>query len=248
MVVSPSPHHGSVDGIDASIEFFKQNLLLFASLRINLQMVQQFYRHLLTLPIPFFQHRKTGDILSRFQENEKITSFFTQIGPEIFLNLMTAVLYLGMMFYFNVALSGLTYLFLSFHAVVLYWVTPYLQNSYRDAFQKEADNESHLIESLRGRSTIKALGIENSIRWEWENYYAKYSNAYFKTIKYGILSSLITQIINHFSEISVLLCGAWMVMHRQLTIGELVAFTMLARGLRLLSLNWWECGTLFKNH
>lgn len=99
------------------ISFSRQQLLLFVSMRATEQLVTDFYKHVLSLPLPFFEARKVGDVTSRFQENQKITNFLTHVGLPSFLNVFSAVLYLGMMFYFNVSLTLVACIFLTLHPV-----------------------------------------------------------------------------------------------------------------------------------
>lgn len=213
------------------ISFCRQQLLLFVSMRANLLMVKDFYKHVLSLPLPFFEARKVGDITSRFEENQKITNFLTHIGLQSFLNLFSAVLYLGLMLYFNVPLTLVACLFLALHLVNIYAITPRLQYVYRDVFHKGADAQSFLIESLSGLNTIKTLGIEHSTRWLAENLYIRSTNAYLKTINLGMISNLASGLVSNLSNAAVLFYGSVMVLQNQLSVGELVAFTLLTQSL-----------------
>lgn len=213
------------------ISFGRQQLLLFVSMRAHLLMVQDFYKHVLSLPLPFFETRKVGDVTSRFEESQKITNFLTHIGLQSFLNVFSAMLYLGLMFYFNVPLTLVACFFLALHLVNVYAITPRLQHFYRDVFQKGTDAQSFLIESLSGLSTIKTLGIEHSTRWQAENLYIRFTNAYLKTINLGTISNLASGLVSNLSDAAVLFYGAVMVLQNQLSVGELVAFTVLAQSL-----------------
>lgn len=213
------------------ISFCRQQLLLFISIKTNFLMVTDFYKHVLGLPLPFFEVRKVGDITSRFQESHKITNFFTNIGLQSFLNVFSALLYLGLMFYFNARLTLVACFFLAFHFLNVYIITPKLQYFYRDTFQKGAEAQSFIIESLTGVNTIKTLGIEHLTRWNAENLYIRFTNAYLNTINFGIFSNLGSGLINNLSDAAVFFYGAFMVLQNQLSIGELVAFTALTQGL-----------------
>jgi ATP-binding cassette subfamily B protein len=215
----------------AAVAYFRQQLLLFVSLRVNVRLLSDFYKHVLSLPIPFFESRKVGDVVSRFEENIKITNFFTGMGLEFFIDAITAFLYVGLMLYYNVTLAIIAVAFLFFHAANLKFITPRLQQGYRDVFQKGAELQSHVIESLSGLRTIKTLGIERHIRWTWEHLFARHTNATFQTLKFGIASGLAGQIVNHASSIAILFLGAWMVLENRMTVGELVAFTVLVQNL-----------------
>jgi HlyB family type I secretion system ABC transporter len=219
----------AVSILNIIISYFRQQLSLFVSMKATLLMVTDFYKHVLALPIGYFVARKVGDITSRFGENRTIVRFFTDIGLETLLNVISATLYLGLMFYFNVPLTLIACFFLLLHLVNVYLITPSLQRTYREVFQKGADADSFVIESLSGLSTIKTMGIEHSTRWRAENLYVRSNNAYLKTINLGIISNIASGLVSSLSDVAILCFAALMVMRNQLTIGELVAFTTISK-------------------
>ena len=219
----------AVSIVNITTSYFRQQLSLFVSMKATLMMVTDFYKHVLALPIGYFASRKVGDVTSRFGENQTIVSFFTDIGLQTILNVISAMLYLGLMFYFNVSLTLIACLFLILHLVNVYLISPSLQRAYRDVFQKGADADSFAIESLSGLSTIKTMGIEHSTRWQAENLYVRSNNAYLKTINLGIISNIASGVVSSLSDVAVLFFGAVMVLRNQLTIGELVAFITISK-------------------
>ena len=215
--------------LQLALSYFRQRILLYVSLRLNTRLLADFYRQVLSLPIPFFESRKVGDVVTRFEENIKVSSFFTGTGLDFFIDTITAFLYLGLMLYYNVQLTLVVLAFAWLHAVNLRFLTPHLQVAYRDVFQKSAEVHSHTIESVQGLRTIKVLGVEHFVRWTWENLFARLTNAVFKTVKYQAISGLASQLVNHCSAVAILFYGAWLVLENRLTLGELVAFTVLGK-------------------
>ena len=141
--------------LNITISYFRQQLSLFVSMKVTLMMVTDFYKHVLALPISYFASRKVGDVTSRFGENQTIVSFFTDIGLQTFLNVISAMLYLCLMFYFNVSLTLVACLFLILHLVKL----PSLRQQIGVVPQ-----QSHLF-----RGTVRdniARGKPNASLWE----------------------------------------------------------------------------------
>jgi HlyB family type I secretion system ABC transporter len=213
-----------------AVAWARQRLLIAVSYRVNLKLITDFYRHVLRLPLPFFEHRRVGDIVSRLDENTKITSFFTTTGVEFFIDSTTALLYFGLMLYYNVWLTSIAAMFFVLHFVNIYVLTPRLQQGYRELFERGAELESHNIEALSGLRTIRTLGVEHYIRATWENLFARATNAYFGTLKYGIASGLASEFVNLAGSVAVLFFGARLVLQGEVTVGALVAFTVLAQG------------------
>ena len=106
------------------------------------------------------------------------------------------------MLYFNVPLTLVACFFLALHLVNVYSITPHLQHIYRDVFQKGADAQSFLIESLSGLSTIKSLGIEHLTRWQAENLYIRSTKCLFENHQLGYLLQLDQWIGQQFERCS----------------------------------------------
>ena len=216
--------------LQAAVAWARQRLLMFVSYRVNVQLLADFYRHVLRLPLPFFERRRVGDVVSRLEENTKITTFFTTTGVEFFIDSATAILYFGLMWYYNPRLTLVAAAFFLLHFVNVRAITPRLQQGFRVAFERGAELESHTIESLTGLRTIRTLGVEHYVRATWENLFARATNAYFRTLVYGMTSGVVSQIVNSLGSITVLFYGATLVLQGQLTIGGLVAFSVLVQG------------------
>ena len=216
--------------LQTAVAWARQRLLMFVSYRVNLRLLADFYRHVLRLPLPFFERRRVGDVVSRLEENTKITTFFTTTGVEFFIDSATAVLYFALMLYYNPRLTAVAGAFFVLHFVNVRAITPRLQQGFREAFERGAELESHTIESLTGLRTIRTLGVERYVRATWENLFAKATNAYFGTLVYGIGAGVASQVVNAGGTIAVLFYGASLVLQGHLTVGGLVAFTLLVQG------------------
>ena len=215
---------------NTALKFFRNNLLLYVTKRVNLRMMEDFLDYILALPLPYFERRKTGDITGRFEENRTITDFLTEKGVQPFVNAFSVVVYLGLMLYLNVPLTLVVVGFLALNVLNVKVISPRLREAYREVFQRNVDSESFLIEVLKGLGTVKSLGIERSTRWQWDDLNTRQVNSYFRSLKYSIASSLVGGLINNLVDVGVLFVGALMVFDGTLTVGGLVAFQLLAKG------------------
>jgi ATP-binding cassette subfamily B protein len=220
-----------VTALSLLVSVFRQRLLVFVSLKVNLLLARDFYTHLLSLPLPFFEKRKVGDVVTRFGEGAVINRFFTHTGVDLPIDILTAVLYLSLMTYYNVPLTLVAVGFLALAILNVRLLTPYLQQGYREVFQRTVEVHSHVVESLTGLRTIKTLAIEPYVRGTWEHHFARLSNAFFATLRYGMISGLVAQSISHASSVAILFYGATLVLDHELSLGTLVAFTTMTQGL-----------------
>ncbi len=218
--------------LEMILSYRRDDMLLRVTMMSNYGIIGAVYERLLSLPIDYFERRKVGDITTRLEQHEEITEFVTEDGFETFLDIMTSFAYLAFMLFFNVWLTLAAVLFLLLDILVIMKISPILRQIGRETFVKESDQESHLIESIRGAATLKTIGADHIARWEYENHFAAVSNMQFKEAKYSQMAGIISGTVDSLSDIAVLFLGATFVIWGELTIGEMIAFTVFANGLQ----------------
>lgn len=205
----------------------RQYLLDFFSNRLNLTLVSGFINHTLRLPMSFFETRQVGDIITRVRENQKIQAFLMRQAVSTWLDATMAVVYLGLMFYYNAQLAWLVVALLPPIVLLTLAATPFLKQLSREVFNKAAEQNSLLVEMLTGVSTVKASAAEQEIRWRWEERLTELLNIQFRTQKLTNGLQVMSGLINSAGSLALLWFGAKLVIDNQLTIGQLVAFNML---------------------
>ncbi|MBD2356556.1 peptidase domain-containing ABC transporter [Tolypothrix sp. FACHB-123] len=205
----------------------RQYMLVNFSNRVDLTLVSGFIRHALNLPLQFFASRHVGDILTRVQENQKIQSFLTRQAIGAWLDVLTAVVYVGLMAYYNWHLTLLVLSMLVPLILLTVFASPILRQVSREIFNEAAKQSSSLVEMLTGVATVKAAAAEHELRWRWEDHLTSTINAQFRGYKLGIGLDVISELINTIGSTALLWYSATLVIQEQLTIGQLVAFNML---------------------
>jgi ATP-binding cassette, subfamily B, bacterial HlyB/CyaB len=202
-------------------------LLVHTTRRIDMQMVVQFYSHILSLPMRYFEERKVGDILKRFNENARIRDFLTGRALGVTLDCLMIFVYLGLMFYYNVKLTLLALVFIPGYVILTLVVTPIFKRQYREAFEKSAEADSQMVESVSGVGTVKATAAERSIRWKLEGLIVKSLNVQFRSALTGMASISVGNLLQTLNTIFLFWYGAHLVIQGELSVGQLVAFNVL---------------------
>jgi subfamily B ATP-binding cassette protein HlyB/CyaB len=195
--------------------------------KLDFTMMSQFFRHTLSLPYSFFAKRKTGDIFARFQENQTIRAFLTESTVTTVLNLLMVFIYFSVMFLYNVKLTLLLIAFVIPIIVLTVLVTPKIKGYAREVFGVSTDAKSYLMEAIGGAETVKGMGIERPVRLKWEKKYAKALEVQYRAQSFNIAVGLAGQLLNAATTIAILWVGANLVLARELTIGQLIAFNAL---------------------
>ncbi len=194
---------------------------------MDFAMMSQFFKHTMSLPFSFFAKRKTGDILARFQENITIRAFLTESTVTTILNLLMVFLYFTIMFMYNVKMTLVLIAFVVPIIALTVVATPRVKNYAREVFAASTDAQAYLMEALGGVETVKGMGIERPVRLKWEKKYAKSLETQYRAQTFNIWVSLASQILNAATTIAILWVGANLVLARELTIGQLMAFNAL---------------------
>ncbi len=194
---------------------------------MDFSMMSHFFKHTLSLPLSFFSNRQTGDIIARFQENEKIRDFLTETTISTILNVIMIFLYLTVLFIYSVKMTFLLLAFVIPIMLLTVLITPKMKDYARSSFETGAAAESSLIETISAAETVKGMGIERPMRLKWEKKYAEFLNVRFHATRFGATTGMIGQLLNASATVAILWLGATLVLQNEMTIGELMAFTML---------------------
>jgi ATP-binding cassette subfamily B protein len=205
----------------------RQYLLDHTANRVDLALVVGFIGHTFKLPLQFFESRFVGDIIARVQENRKIQRFLTGEALSIILDLLTVFIYLGLMFRYNWQMALLTLVIVPPFLLLALIATPFLQRVSREIFAAHSQETGYLIQSLTGIRTVKAMAVEQPVRWHWEDLFGNAMQKTFSGQVIGNTLQLVSSTVETLVTTLLLWFGAWQVIQGNLSIGQLVAFNML---------------------
>lgn len=199
----------------------------FMTRNLDFTMISHFFKHTLSLPLGFFDKRRTGDVFARFQENLKVRNFLTEATISTLLNLLMTFVYFIVLFMYNVKMTLILIACVIPLGILTLAITPKIKDYARRAFETSTDAEALLMETISGAETVKAMGIERSMRMRWEKKYTKALNVQYRAQRFDILVGFAGQMMSAITTVIILWVGATMVLSNQLTIGQLIAFNML---------------------
>jgi ATP-binding cassette, subfamily B, bacterial HlyB/CyaB len=106
--------------------------------------------------------------------------------------------------------------------------SPIIRKQLRTKAERNAQTQSYLVEIMTGIQTVKAQNIELRSRWQWQEKYANYVSAGFETVITSTFASSTSNFLNKLSGLLVLWVGAYFVLQGNLTLGQLIAFRIIA--------------------
>jgi ATP-binding cassette, subfamily B, bacterial HlyB/CyaB len=196
--------------------------------RIDVELGARLFRHLLALPISYFQARRVGDSVARVRELENIRNFLTSSALTLVIDLFFAFVFLAVMFLYSPWLTAIVLAAFPFYIGISLGATPLFRQRLDEKFARGAENQAFLVESVTGVETLKSMAIEPQMQRRWEEQLAGYVAASFRVISLGNTASQTVQLISKLVTAGILYFGAKLVIDGSLTVGELVAFNILA--------------------
>ena len=196
--------------------------------RIDVELGARLFRHLMALPIAYFQARRVGDSVARVRELENIRQFLTSSALTLVIDLLFTFVFLAVMFFYSPLLTFAVLSAFPFYIGISAGATPLFRKRLDEKFRRGAENQAFLVESVTGVETLKAMAVEPQMQRRWEEQLAGYVSASFRVTSLGNTASQAVQVINKLVIAAILYLGAKLVIEGSLTVGELVAFNMLA--------------------
>jgi ATP-binding cassette, subfamily B, bacterial HlyB/CyaB len=196
--------------------------------RIDVELGARLFRHLLALPIAYFQARRVGDSVARVRELENIRNFLTSSALTLVIDLFFTFVFLAVMFLYSPLLSFIVLGSFPFYIGISSVATPLFRRRLDEKFQRGAENQAFLVESVTGVETLKAMAVEPQMQRRWEEQLAGYVSASFRVLRLGNTASNVVQLVNKLATAGILYFGAKLVIGGELSVGELVAFNILA--------------------
>jgi len=204
---------------------------LFANItsKMDVALSSRLYKNITALPVSYFQKWQVGDVVSRTGELETLRSFMTGNSLTIILDIVFAVVYFAVMFlYYSRILSIIVLVMIPAFVVLNLIVAPIFKRLINDQFLIGAESRSFLIETITGINTVKASSVENNFIHRYEEILARFVKASLDVVNLANVANTIASFFFSIFNLVILWVGAYYVMEGEISVGELIAFQMIA--------------------
>lgn len=199
------------------------------SQKIDVELGVKLFRHLLHLPLGYFEARRVGDTAMRVRQLETIREFLTNASLSVLVDPLFTVVFLAVMWIYSTKLFLISVLTIPAYVVVAVLITGPLRARVNEKFERGAANNALLVESISGIQTVKAAAVEPQWQDRWERQLAGYCSASQRVINLGNTGSQAIQLISKLNMAAILYFGAKAVIAHDMTVGGLIAFNMFAQ-------------------
>jgi len=216
--------------LQAILNWLKENALARMENYIAIDSAGAYLRHVLRLPVEFFNQRQSGDINGRMQSINTIATALSSNLARILVNLVTASLYLILLFQYNVQLTLIGIVITVINIFLLQYTAKKNADNNRVLLQYQGKSIGWIMVNLRSIETIKSIGEE-------DNFFVRIAGLSAETLEVeqrmggmeaiiSVLPTLLTSILTAL----IFLFGSEFVLMGTMTIGTFVAFNALMAG------------------
>jgi len=203
-------------------------LFAHTSNRVDAELSAALFRHLVALPLSYFEARRVGDSVARVRELENIRNFLTSNAVTVVIDLFFTIVFFAVMYLYSPMLTLIVSLTIPIYVAISVFITPPLRARLDEKFKRGAENQSFLVETVTGIGTLKAMAVEPRMRDRWEKQFAGYIQTGWDVTVLSNWGSHLIQLVSKLTTVAILFFGAQSVIAGSLTVGALVAFNMLA--------------------
>ena len=175
------------------------------------------------LPVSFFESKKTGDILQRIGDHQRIESFLTGTSLNVLFSMFNLIIFSVVLAYYNLTIFGV---FLISSIVYSIWIVFFLRYRRKldsKRFALASQNQSSLIQLVQSVPELKLNNAEIKKRWEWENLQVKNFHLSVKGLALQQYQQTGAMIINEGKNIVISFLAATAVVNGQMTLGAMMA-------------------------
>ena len=213
---------------EALLTTLRTYLFVDTTNRIDMGLGSQIIDHLLRLPLRYFERRPVGELATRINELENIRQFLTGTALTVVLDAIFSIIYIIVMLFYSWQLTLVGLSTIPIFIILTLIASPTISKQLRTKAERNSHTQSYLVEVMSGIQTVKAQNIELQSRFSWQERYARYVAAGFKTVITSTLANSTSSFLNKLSALLVLWLGSYLVLQGELTLGELIAFRIIS--------------------
>src|SRR5271166_5893562 len=210
------------------LQFLRSYTLNHTTNRIDVELGRRLFHHLFRLPLAYFETRAAGQTVARMRELETIRSFLTGQGLTALLDLVFTIVFIGVLLIYSLKLTLVVLISIPVYVVIAAVLRPVLREQIGERFNRGARSQQFLVESIVGAQTLKAASVEPMMQAQWEERLASYVSKSFDAGVTGALGQNMIQYVSKVTTALIVFVGAEAVIEGSMSVGELIAFNMIA--------------------
>lgn len=213
---------------ETTLNILKTLMMTHTTNRIDVTLGARLFSHVLRIPMRYFETRTVGSTIARVRELEVIRQFLT--GPTLmaFIDIWFVGIFIIVLLLYSWQLTLVVLASIPFMVGISLLIFPVLRRLLQERFDRNAENQSFLVETITGIQTVKALALESRIYQRWEESLSRYVVASYRVDRLAGITGSLTQMVQRLGTLAIMWFGVKLVLGGELNVGELIAFQMIS--------------------
>jgi ATP-binding cassette subfamily C protein len=208
----------------SSLRFVQSHLIAHFAQRLQLGLVLEFGKVILRLPLNYYETRRSGEVTSRLRDIQEINQLVSQVVVSLPSQLFIAVVSFSVMLFYSWKLTTAAVGFAALMSLSTLIFLPTIRDKTRSLLVLQAENQGVLVETFKGALTLKTTTASPQFWEELQSRFGRLANITFRTVQIGIITSTFSGLVSSISSVGLLWLGSSLVIGKELTIGQLLAF------------------------
>jgi subfamily B ATP-binding cassette protein HlyB/CyaB len=217
-----------VVAFDAIVGGLRNYLFSHTANRVDVELGAKLFHHLASLPLAYFESRQVGQTVARVRELDTIRNFITGTALTLLIDLSFTFVFFAVLWYYSPTLTWIVLGSLPFYIALSVFITPILKHRLDEKFRHGAVNQAFLTETITGMQTVKTQALEPQMQRRWEDQLASYVTSSFRAQNLNNIANQFAGFVSKITTLLIIWWGAHLVIAGALTVGQLVAFNMIA--------------------
>jgi ATP-binding cassette subfamily C protein len=215
--------------VRSGLSLVADNLIAHFAQRLELGLILEFGKHILQLPLTYYETRRSGEVVSRLRDIEEINRLVSDVIISLPSSILIAIVSLILMIIYSWKLTIVAIIAALLMTLSTIIFQPILQQKTRRAMVLETENQGVLVETFKGALTLKTTTAAPQFWDELQSRFGRLANLMFSTTQIGIFNSTFSGLVADIGGTVLLGVGSVLVINGELSIGQLLAFTTLNR-------------------
>lgn len=211
--------------VQLSVGYIRSWIMLHVSSRINIALISDFLMKLMSMPLHFFDTKRTGDIMQRIGDHGRIKSLLMGNSLNMVFSIVNFFVFTAVLGYYNLTILGI---FAVGNTLYVLWVLYFMR--YRreldiKRFYQASTEQSKMIQMIQGMQDIKLNNCEKQQRWEWERIQVKLFKISVRGLAIGQVQQTGSAFFNQSTNILTTYIAARAVVNGEMTLGMMMSLT-----------------------
>ena len=211
------------------LKYLRAYVLNHTSNRIDVELGAKLYAHLIRLPISYFERRPTGIIVTRARELDTVRRFMTDQSLTSVVDLLFVFIFIGVLMLYSPRLTSVIVVLMPVYFGISILMKPLYRKRLKDKFRRWSKAQQLLVETVVGMQTIKASAVEPVFQKLWEERLSTYVKAGFHSNMLGTVTQTSVSFVTNLQTALILFFGTQLVISGSMTVGGLIAFSMIGQ-------------------